>query len=471
MSEEVVGRAGFHAKHTKAVSERSAILHEAMRELDQQSIAYWAARNPNIVVADEPLNMAMVNDSSGGFARCTDRRQVLDYGESRVGLLSRKLREDAPDKNGKMTGGTVTTSLLVSHLPKSMCEEIEDFYPVLDSTTGEPVVDRNTGEPMRRSRWIAADRDEAVKYFEAVVDYLAENVIPGGRDAVLGYDIQFSESTPHIQIVADTFAADPRKPGRLRVDTSRAWFSHRDVRDEQGKVKSGPAKMREYHEGLKQHLIERGYDISPDFDEERHLAGMGKEEFGRSMDAERVAVAEREYVETKLAAKISVAEKDSKAAWEYKQAAKAELAAAEKERAAATAELEEAVEIKRRAKADGHREGYENGRLEAQVQLAEMTRLAEGERAEAARQADAARVARRALEETEERLEAELARVVEEPPDFKRFLDTPRKDGKTMRDVYNRAMAPVWASRASRAALLDEVRQEAKHSGAYDLEL
>ena len=335
MSEEVVGRAGFHAKHAKAVGERAAILHEAMRELDQQSIAYWAARNPNIVVADEPLNIAMVNDSSGGFARCTDRRQVLDYGQSRVGRLSRKLREDSPDKNGKMTGGTVTTSLLVAHLPKSMCEEIEDFYPVLDST-GEPVVDKNTGEPMRRSRWVATDRDEATKYFEDVVDYLAEHVIPGGRDAVLGYDIQFSESTPHIQIIADTFADDPKKPGRLRVDTSRAWFSHRDVRDAEGRVKSGPVKMREYHEGLKQHLIERGYDISPDFDEERHLAGMGKEEFGRSMDAERVAVAEREYVETKLAAKISIAEKDNKAAWEYKQAAKAELAAAEKERAAAT---------------------------------------------------------------------------------------------------------------------------------------
>ena len=457
MSEQVVGRAGFHAKHTKAVGERAAILHEAMRELDQQSITYWAARNPNIVVADEQLNIAMVNDDSGGFARCTDRRQVLDYGESRVGLLSRKLREDAPDKNGKMTGGAVTTSLLVSHLPKSMCEEIEDFYPVLDATTGEPVVDKNTGEPMRRSRWVAADRDEAIRYFEDVVDYLAENVIPGGRDAVLGYDIQFSESTPHIQIIAATFADDPKKPGRLRVDTSRAWFSHRDVRDEQGQVKSGPAKMREYHEGLKQHLIERGYDISPDFDEARHLAGMGKEEFGRSMDAERFAVAEREYVETKLAAKISVAEKDGKAA--------------KAERAAATAALEEAVAIKRRAKVDGHREGYDDGRREARVELAEMTLRVEAARREAARQVDAARVARRALEKSGERLEAELARVVEEPPDFKRFLDTPRKDGKTMRDVYNRAMAPVWASRASRAALLDEVRQEAKHSGAYDLEL
>ena len=222
MSEQV-GRAGFHAKHTKAVGERAAILHEAMRELDPQSVAYWAARNPNIVVADEQLNIAMVNDDSGGFARCTDRRQVLDYGESRVGLLSRKLREDAPDKNGKMTGGAVTTSLLVSHLPKSMCEEIEDFYPVLDATTGEPVVDKNTGEPMRRSRWVAADRDEAIRYFEDVVDYLAENVIPGGRDAVLGYDIQFSESTPHIQIIAATFGTSRSFRSRQAAPMQKRW--------------------------------------------------------------------------------------------------------------------------------------------------------------------------------------------------------------------------------------------------------
>ena len=97
-------------------------------------------------------------------------------------------------------------------------------------------------------------------------------------------------------------------------------------------------------------------------------------------------------------------------------------------------------------------------------------RLADADRAEAARHVEAARVARRALEENGERLAAELERLEKEPPDFKRFLDMPLKDGTTTRAFYNRVMAPVRAKQARSAALLDEVRQEAKHSGAYDLE-
>lgn len=287
---DVIGRAGFHAQHTKDVSERRAIIHEMMRELDEDSIAYWAARNPNIIVADEVLNEAMVNDGDGGFRPCTRRQEVLDYGASRVGRVKRKFREDKLDpKTGKMKGGTVTTSLLVSHLPKSMCVEVPGFYPVLDRSTGDPVLD-DEGVPLKRSRWVARDRDEARRYFEDVVAYLADNVIPGGADAILGYDIQHSESTPHVQIVADTFALDPKNEDGLRVESSQAWFSHRDVRDENGKQKSGPAKLSEYHAGLKEHLLDCGYDISADFDEERHLVGMGKDEYGKSMDARREAI-------------------------------------------------------------------------------------------------------------------------------------------------------------------------------------
>lgn len=285
---EVIGRAGFHAQHAKSVSERVAVLHEMMRELDEASIQYWAKRNPNIVVSDEYLNEAMVNDGAGGFVRCSDRQQVLDYGAKRVGKVGRKFTEDRPDpQTGKMKGGTVTTTLIVAHLPKSMCVESVGFYPILDKKTGQPVVDSD-GNPMTRSRWVARDRDEARKYFEDVLEYLGRDVIPGGADGILGYDIQHSESTPHVQILADTFAPDPKKDDALRVETSRAWFSHRSVLDEHGKQKSGKAKMRDYHAGLKQHLIDLGYDISPDFDEERHLVGMGKEEYTSTQDKMRV---------------------------------------------------------------------------------------------------------------------------------------------------------------------------------------
>lgn len=284
---EVIGRAGFHAQHTKKVSERTAVLHEMMRELNEDSIAYWASRNPNIVVADEVLNEAMVNDGKGGYRRCTNRQEVLDYGTRRVGRVKRKFREDKLDPNtGKMKGGTVTTSLLVAHLPKSMCVEVPDFYPVVDSKTAQNAVDGD-GEPMMRSRWVARDRDEARRYFQDVIQYLAEAAIPGGTDGVLGYDIQHSESTPHVQIIADTFAPISKDVNALRADASRAWFAHRDELDDKGRKKSGPAKLRDYHAGLKRHLTSLGYDVSPDFDEERHLVGMGKDEYGRTMDAKR----------------------------------------------------------------------------------------------------------------------------------------------------------------------------------------
>lgn len=312
MGDEPVGRAGFHVRHTKDAAERGAILHEMMRELDDDAVAYWAARNPSIVVADEILNEAYVNDGQGGYRPCSDRSDVLEYGQRRLWRVGRKLREDKLNpKNGKMEGGTVTTTLVVSHLPKSMCREIPDFYPVLTDRDkylldengaavldgegqkivavpkGSPVLDAN-GDPLRRSRWVARDRDEARRYFLDVGEYLTGDVVSGGQEAMLGFDIQHSETTPHAQYLLDAFAQDPKKPGNLRAVASQDWFAHRDVRGEDGKIKPGPQKMREYHAGLKQHLIAKGYDISADFDEERHLSGMGKAEYERSQEAKLI---------------------------------------------------------------------------------------------------------------------------------------------------------------------------------------
>ena len=284
---EVIGRAGFHAAHTKNVAERGAILHEMMRELDEDSIAYWSSRNPNIVLTDEALNEAYVNDRNGGFHRCKDRTQVLDYGDDRIARVKRKFRDDVLNrKTGKMQGGTVTTTMIVAHLPKSMCVEIPDFYPVLDKKSGKPVM-MSDGAPMMRSRYVARDRDQARRYFEDLLAVLEKEVIPGGHDGVHGFDIQHSESTPHVQILADTFAKDPDVPEALRVESSRVWFSHRDVRDENGRQKSGHTKLGEYHARLREALIEKGYDISPDFDEERHMTGFAKDDYARVKDLER----------------------------------------------------------------------------------------------------------------------------------------------------------------------------------------
>lgn len=284
-----VGRAGFHVTHTKAVSERGAILDEMMRELKDESVERWAQRNPSIVVEDEKLNIAYVNNGDERFVRCKDPKEVLAYGQQRLAKLSTPVKEPKLDPvTGKEKGGTTTSSMFVLHLPKSLCEEVKDFYPVLDDDGHE------TGR--RRSRWVARDRKEAMRYFKDALAYMTQEVIPGGRDAILGFDIQFSESTPHIQILADTFAPDPKHPGQLRTEFSRAYGSHRSVRDDKGRQMSGQAKFRRYHDGLKQYMIERGWPVERDVDPLRHDKTATKDMYGAMMDKQRILDEKREQI-------------------------------------------------------------------------------------------------------------------------------------------------------------------------------
>ena len=104
------------------------------------------------------------------------------------------------------------TSLFVVYLPKSMCKEIPDYY------TSE--VD---GREVKRPRYVARDYEEAKKYPEESMRWLAENFIPGGIDAVAGGDTNFDESTPHIQFQADTLSPHPDKPGTLRCRPGIAY--------------------------------------------------------------------------------------------------------------------------------------------------------------------------------------------------------------------------------------------------------
>ena len=285
----VVGRTGFHVTHEKSVKKRGAILDEMMRELKDESIERWAQRNPSIVVEDEGLNRAYVNNGDGRLVPCKDPKEVLAYGQQRLAKLSTPVKEPKLDPvTGKEKGGTTTSSMFVLHLPKSLCEEVKDFYPVFAEDGNE------TGQ--RRSRWVARDRKEAMRYFKDALAYMTQEVIPGGRDAILGFDIQFSESTPHIQILADTFAPDPKHPGQLRTEFSRAYGSHRDVRDNKGRQMSGQAKFRQYHKGLKQYMIERGWPVERDVDPLRHDKTATKDMYGALKDEQRVLDEKREQI-------------------------------------------------------------------------------------------------------------------------------------------------------------------------------
>lgn len=341
MSSEV-GRTGFHVVHTKAVSERGAILDEMMRELSEESIARWAKRNPSIVVEDEHLDIALVNGGDGEMVPCTDPKQVIEYGEQRLARLSSPVREGKVDPaTNKVKGGTTTTSMFVLHLPKSLCIEVPDFYPVLDD---------DGNEVGRRSRWVAHDRDEALEYFEDAMEFMASQVIPGGWDAVLGADIQFSESTPHIQVLADTFAPDPRPghEGELRCDYSRAYGSHRDVRDAKGRQMSGQAKFRKYHADLKDWMIEHGWPVEREVDPLRHDKTETKATYGKLKDEQRALDEQRDQLKADRLDLIRDGENLEREEMQVSLARKQ----VEKDRAT--------------AREEGRREGYEQGTAEAE---------------------------------------------------------------------------------------------------------
>lgn len=344
-----VGRTGFHVTHTKSVSERGAILDEMMRERIPGASERWAKRNPNIVLGDEGLNIAYVNDGKGGFVRCKDPKEVLAYGQQRLAKLSTPVKEPKLDPvTGKEKGGTTTSSMFVLHLPKSLCEEVKDFYPILDE---------DGNEIGRRSRWVARDRKEAVRYFRDALAYMTQEVIPGGRDAILGADIQFSESTPHMQILADTFAPDPKHPGQLRSEFSRAYGSHRSVRDDKGQQMSGQAKFRRYHAGLKEWMLDKGWEIEADVDQLRHDKTATKAVYGALKDRERT-LDKREQNLAVERMEVDGANDVLDKQWDRLEMARAEL---KEEREQLQTEKAKALE---EARKQGYTEGFEEARTQ-----------------------------------------------------------------------------------------------------------
>ena len=353
-----VGRAGFHVTHEFRASKRGAILDEMMREKIPGASERWAQRNPNIVLEDEDLNIAIVNNGKGWFSPCKDPKKVLAYGEERLAKLSHRVKEPKLDpKKGKEWGGTRTSSMFVIHLPTTLCEEVEDFYPVFDDDGND------TGR--KRSRLVARDRDEALRYFKDVLNYLAEEVIPGGQEAILGADIQFSESRPHIQILADTFAPDPKHPGQLRSEFSRAYGEHRDVRDEKGKQIGGPAKIGRYQEGFRKRMVELGWPVDLDVDPLRHDKTATKAVYGAIKDKERALAEQEQKLAADLAAAHGVIESEIKARADELADERKNL---DTERAAVERERQQLQKDKQKALEEARTQGYADGFKEAHTQ-------------------------------------------------------------------------------------------------------
>lgn len=178
-----------------------------------------------------------------------------------------------------MQKNSFETSLFVVYLPKSMCKEIPDYY------TSE--VD---GREVKRPRYVARDYEEAKKYPEESMRWLAENFIPGGIDAVAGGDMNFDESTPHIQFQADTLSPHPDKPGTLRCRPGIAYNTDPTVRytsgPKKGKQISGQQKFIDAQRGLREHMHALGYPVELEVSE-RHDESLNLDRYTEQQDRER----------------------------------------------------------------------------------------------------------------------------------------------------------------------------------------
>lgn len=286
---EVKGHAAFH-KHKDAPrhtgtrvgtrGERRKLLKESMRHLDPKEVARQSHKNGSIAPADAHLNTAYVNDGNNGFEVATSIKQVLDYGDAREKRVHRKI-----------AAGSRTVDLFVVHLPKTMCVEIKDYYPRYNPD-GSERLDPETGEPMSRSRWVARDHDEAMRYFVTAVAFLGLKVSPGGMDSIHGWATNFDESTPHIQVMADPFAPDPKVPGALRTEASRAYTSHAEVRKANGKMYGKGERIREYQAQLRERMIAEGYPVESE-PGEHHGRELPKEVYEEVQDEKAEAASLR----------------------------------------------------------------------------------------------------------------------------------------------------------------------------------
>lgn len=350
-------RAGFNVYHLRGgggkrtsgtTVDRRNLLRECARHLDSDDLAYQASRNANIIEADAHWNLALVNDGKGGFKEATSVDEILDYGDKRVSKVHRKLQEGAREN-----------STIVAFLPKSLCRESPDYYP------------REKGGA--RSRWVAADHREAEKYFKELLDYLGSNVLYGGSDAIHSLVINFDESTPHAHILVDNFAPDPKKPGELRLCARETWYNSRNVTEQRvdpktGKLStveiSGATKLRRYQDGLKNHMINLGYEIEAEVDP--HTTSAGKAEYVELQEL-KAELAEAEARLPKLKAKAEVEAKTitseaSQQASQLVERARNQAASIQQqaERRARETRLKADREASE-ARNDGYRVGYSKG--------------------------------------------------------------------------------------------------------------
>ena len=346
------------------------------------------------------------------------------------------------------------TSLFAVYLPKSMCKEIPDYY------TSE--VD---GREVKRPRYVARDYEEAKKYPEESMRWLAENFIPGGIDAVAGGDMNFDESTPHIQFQADTLSPHPDKPGTLRCRPGIAYNTDPTVRytsgPKKGKQISGQQKFIDAQRGLREHMHSLGYPVELEVSE-RHDESLNLDRYTEQQDRERDLAKREDDVEVK---KRSV-QRDMDAIERDREQAAKELKQAQEANEKAQSVLQHAEEQARAVAERALRESREKAEQDAEqtMGLAEAQADELLERAEETARAKAGEITAAARSEAETiTREADEARKQAERDD-ETIRSKARDEATSIRDEATRDAAVTRKDARDEA---DQIRRNA-HTDAED---
>lgn len=353
-----------------------------------------------------------------------------------------------------MQKNSFETSLFVVHPPKSMCKEIPDYY------TSE--VD---GREVKRPRYVARDYEEAKKYSEESMRWLAENFIPGGIDAVAGGDMNFDESTPHIQFQADTLSPHPDKPGTLRCRPGIAYNTDPTVRykddPKKGKQISGQQKFIDAQRGLREHMHSLGYPVELEVSE-RHDESLNLDRYTEQQDRERDLKNREGEVEVK---KRSV-QRDMDAIERDREQAAKELKQAQEANEKAQSVLQHAEEQARAVAERVLRESREKAEHDAEqtMGLAEAQADELLERAEETARAKAGEITAAARSEAESiTRKADEARKQAER-DAETICSEARGEAASIRDEATRDAAVTRKDARDEA---DQIRRNA-HADAED---
>lgn len=286
-------------KVARAHEARKGLLHEGARSLNDAHEQKWAADNPNIRPDFASQNRVFVQrlDANGDWGLSAidtsgEEESFVDYGDARVARLDRKVRE-----------GQVEVSSMAFHYPKDWCDEHPNEAQAVDKKTGKLVFDK-FGDPVMVSRYTAKDQDEMLSYFGDCLEYLANKL--GSEENIHGAFIHLDERTPHMQVVFDSFQVSDKDPDKLRMSHSRLWGEHRDVRypdgtfvgdkDMSGKVMSGSAKMKKFHQEMRDYMADRGWEVSREYSE-NHDTHLTKDEYAAIENERKANEQEKEKID------------------------------------------------------------------------------------------------------------------------------------------------------------------------------